>query len=419
MNKKLSDRLNAFPKNHQLDHETKAKIQTALQGEINQMKTQEKTKRGFRESLKKSTIPISGAAVIVIAAVLMFSAHNVEIQDKASNQAEQAAFAVEDQQKIEELSTVWANALKTRDGKPRYEMMSREAKEKFEQEQIVKSGEQWNFVIGDSSPWVVDYEIKIHGPNAVITYKTQTSEPHYYTTQELLAFERENGHLVVADYQTNFENKPLEADEGSDKKIVWSSENNEIKLIPQKAVNGNYQGVTVEVNEMKKGFDWVFPTAEESGPQLFYMDVTGDGNEEAIIILDKGRGTDSSINEIHVLDNTDLSEIKVQNYEEVLAQQVQTEVAQSGDSLEIKVKVRGKESQFTYEYDAPSGLNQEELTFGGVVSYSVKDQRIELTVPGSVGVFPTYVADFEFIYKFDADKREFTVDQIDVEPLGE
>ncbi len=114
-------------------------------------------------------------------------------------------------QRITDLTTIWANALKTRDGKPRYEMMSEQAKEKFKQEQITLIGENWNYVIGGSSPWVVDYEIEIDGMTATILYVTQTSDPAYYQTKETLTFVKENGKLIVDDYQTIFEGKLIDA----------------------------------------------------------------------------------------------------------------------------------------------------------------------------------------------------------------
>jgi hypothetical protein len=111
---------------------------------------------------------------------------------------------------VTDLTKIWANALKTRDGKPRYEMMTEKAKEKFKQEQINKSGESWNYVIGGSSPWVVDFEFEINGMNATITYRTQTSEPAYYHTKERLTFIKQNGKLLVEDYETIFEDQLIE-----------------------------------------------------------------------------------------------------------------------------------------------------------------------------------------------------------------
>lgn len=119
---------------------------------------------------------------------------NEETKDKITS--------VEEEKKIAELTEVWANALKTRDGKPRYEMMSEKAKEKFEQEQINRSGEDWNFNIGWSSPWVVSFDIEIEGMTANIVYAMKTSEPADYYMRETLTFVMENGKLVVDDYQT-------------------------------------------------------------------------------------------------------------------------------------------------------------------------------------------------------------------------
>ena len=109
------------------------------------------------------------------------------------------------------LANVWANALKTRDGKPRYEMMSNEAKEKFVKEQINRGGENWNYNIGVSSPWVVDFEVKVDDMTAAITYVTKTSEPAFYNMKEVLTFARDNnGKLVVDDYQTILEDQLVE-----------------------------------------------------------------------------------------------------------------------------------------------------------------------------------------------------------------
>lgn len=126
--------------------------------------------------------------------------HERKIEEKASSYE-----INNEKEKIADLTETWANALKSRDGKPRYEMMSEKAKEKFIQEQIDRSGEDWNFNIGDSSPWVVDYEIEIKDMTSVIRYATQTSESTYHNLSEPLTFGWENGNLVVVDYQSNYE----------------------------------------------------------------------------------------------------------------------------------------------------------------------------------------------------------------------
>ncbi len=155
----------------------------------------------FKNNTKKWSI--LGVAVIL----LIGGCNSISSKTNENLEVENTTIAEKDEQiksevNIEDLTTVWANALKSRDGTPRYEMMSEKAKEKFKQEQIIRSGEHWNYNIGDSSPWVVDFEIKIDGMNATIDYVTETSEPSSYKMRESLSFAKENGNLVVDDYQT-------------------------------------------------------------------------------------------------------------------------------------------------------------------------------------------------------------------------
>ncbi len=96
---------------------------------------------------------------------------------------------------INKLASIWADALISRDGHPRYEMMSAAMKEQFKQEQAARSGENWNYNIGVPSPWAADYEIRIKGK-----------------TQESLTFAVEDGGLVIAEYYTVYEDRPGSAD---------------------------------------------------------------------------------------------------------------------------------------------------------------------------------------------------------------
>lgn len=154
--------------------------------------------------------------ILSIAVMLIISGCTFANSDANDNQAaenhlsENTKGTSETDEEIMDLATTWANALKTRDGKPRYEMMSDKAQEKFEQEQIEKSGEDWNYNIGYSSPWVINFEIIIDNMTAVIDYVTQTSEPAYYLKRETVTFVRENGNLVVDDYDTNIESQLIE-----------------------------------------------------------------------------------------------------------------------------------------------------------------------------------------------------------------
>lgn len=168
---------------------------------------------------------------------------------KQNKESREEVKVAEKEEKMIELTEDWANALKTRDGKPRYEMMSNKAKQKFEQEQIQRSGENWNYNIGDSSPWVVSYDIEIEGMTANIVYTMKTSEPASYYKREILTFARQNDNLVVDDYQSiedlyighiSIEKDTLYLDE-----VEWITDENqdrikELELSQSEMPNGYY-----------------------------------------------------------------------------------------------------------------------------------------------------------------------------------
>jgi len=98
------------------------------------------------------------------------------------------------------MAQTWAESLKSRDGKPRYEMMSEKCKAAFVEEQSILLGDNWNYVIGWSSPWVVSYEVDVNADAAVITYEMKDNTPYIYYMKERIKFGKENGNLVVEEH---------------------------------------------------------------------------------------------------------------------------------------------------------------------------------------------------------------------------
>ncbi|MBW4082028.1 M56 family metallopeptidase [Paenibacillus sp. S150] len=148
--------------------------------------------------------PKGGAVASAFAVSLVF------MVGSAANPAGKPDISVN--QQVMKLASVWADALVSRDGHPRYGMMSAAVQEQFRQEQAARSGENWNYNIGVSSPRVVDYKIRIDGKTAYITYLTQTSEPAYYQTEERVTFTVEDGELVVGEYNIVYEDRPFIAE---------------------------------------------------------------------------------------------------------------------------------------------------------------------------------------------------------------
>jgi len=194
-----------------------------------------------------------------------------------------------------------------------------------------------------------------------------------------------------------------------DATLIGASDNQEVKLYKKG------DGVKLEINGKVKDFNWNNPSDTGTEPQVFYIDMTEDGKEEAVIIIQTGRGTELDNYDIHVVDQ-DLQEIKVPYYEEIVAQHMESNVVKKDhETLTITGRALGKEYHFDYHVDPELELQQDELGFGGITIYYLENQKIQLTLAASV--FPMYVADFHITYKFDHTGNEFMVAQIEVVPI--
>ena len=204
----------------------------------------------------------------------------------------------------------------------------------------------------------------------------------------------------------------------TDAKLLGSSENKNVKLYE------TTDGVIVDVNGSQKKFDWRILKGV-SKPWVSYVDLTGDGKEEVIVILVTGHGSNLGTNEAHVLNGENLSEIKIQKVEEIVAD-LETEVKQSGNELLIKAKAKGKEFKFSKNVNElalahePDDKFENKLYFGDIILHDLKDQKLTVNIGGFVipinGVLPDHVCTFHVTYKYDQALNEFVADQIEVIP---
>ncbi|WP_337034293.1 hypothetical protein [Paenibacillus illinoisensis] len=199
---------------------------------------------------------------------------------------------------------------------------------------------------------------------------------------------------------------------------LGSSEGEQVKLYDNREAKDSHHIFTLEINGNIKDFDWYYLGDMGTDPQVHYTDLTGDGKEEAVVIIQTGRGTGLNNYDIHVVNADDFSEIRVQSYEDIVANYIESHVKKNEDgTLAIAVEAQGQAYNFDYDFDPAPDYEQDELGFGGVTIYKLENQKIKLNLPGSVGISPTYVCDFNVTYTYDEAKNEFIVDQIEVEPV--
>lgn len=104
-----------------------------------------------------------------------------------------------------------------------------------------------------------------------------------------------------------------------DAKLIGTSEDKKVKLYEEA------NDIKLDVNGKVKNFNWENPGNTGTDPQVFYTDVTEDGGEEAVVIINTGRGTELDIFDIHVVDE-DLHEIKVPDYKEITENYIKSNV---------------------------------------------------------------------------------------------
>jgi hypothetical protein len=143
---------------------------------------------------KKPGFWVVGTAIIIVIGIGIGLMTNPINPEKLSNFSD-----------IYEVSEKWAEALKNRDGKIRYELMAPESKTDYYNSLIEINGDiEYPWVIGWSSPYVESYNIIVSGTGAVITYITKTqSEPEEYAYQEQLFFINIEGKTFISKYNVN------------------------------------------------------------------------------------------------------------------------------------------------------------------------------------------------------------------------
>lgn len=162
----------------------------ALQERLAEILNREKRKRGMA---------LVAMTLVLALTCGCFVSYGGTEESALDAMAENAALTAEQQ----EITRLWAEALSLRDGKIRYDKMGEKAKAQFEEEQKAVQGEDWDFNIGWSSPWVISYEVEEKENAAIITYIMQDSTPQQYTMKELLKFGEENRKTVVESYLTS------------------------------------------------------------------------------------------------------------------------------------------------------------------------------------------------------------------------
>jgi beta-lactamase regulating signal transducer with metallopeptidase domain len=308
---------------------------------------------------------------VIVAGVIVVAAMVVGLSSNPN-----AAIADNDVEKTQ-LAGIWAEALRTRDGKPRYEIMSESMKAKFIAEQKHRAGEEWNYNIGYSSPWVVEYEIDVQGNTASIIYHLTDSTSEKYDWTEIITFGKENNRLVIIDaLQVE---KVISIDDLTERSIITSDryKNTEYPLIAELPKEDIYlyglkpTGVVLKYGDKIQLFNWEHTTPRFIMPVLNKSDLDHDGKDEIICVLDAGSGTGVSLYELHVLKSAGTSGYVDYMFSDYL-EQMKTMFSATYDQKENSIVLKTNNSSYTYDIPTEfQRLTYKNIAYGNIVYFDI------------------------------------------------
>ncbi|WP_426449672.1 hypothetical protein ACP26L_32140 [Paenibacillus sp. S-38] len=147
--------------------------------------------------------------------------------------------------------------------------------------------------------------------------------------------------------------------------------------------SGMYQRLELHSNGASRIFEWSTADHPTYRPALYRGNYDGDELPEIAVVLIQGYGSGVHVQELHVLNEEELTELPVENPAEAVASRVNTEVTVRDETVQVRAEAGGSLFQRTYSpWDA--GMWFEHAYFGMNVKYKIDEDRITAVLPGQV-----------------------------------
>ncbi|MGE6488608.1 hypothetical protein [Paenisporosarcina sp. NPDC076898] len=127
---------------------------------------------------------------------------------------------------------------------------------------------------------------------------------------------------------------------------------------------------------------WMNVTNPTYAPKIFYEDINKDQKKELIIILTLGYGTGALLQEVYVYGYTNgLANVLVDDPMAIIYKNVKTKL--STEEAELRVGDKEYKVDITPLDVQPENLF-EDIGFGSIIKYEVKDQQLTATIPAQI-----------------------------------
>lgn len=201
--------------------------------------------------------------------------------------------------------------------------------------------------------------------------------------------------------------------------LAIAEENDNVKLYTALKDKDIYKGFIAEVNGTKHSFNWEAPRLLNMPPEIHYVDLDQDGQEEMVIILPLGTGTGIVQQALHVIKTKDWNEVPTPSAEKAATALVSSTVSKDKADLLVKLQIKGPTpAMVTLRLPdrAEDGDFGNQAGIGAVTSYIVENGKLNAETNVYIGALES-IGTLNLVYTAGTEGME--LESISFEPHEE
>lgn len=147
--------------------------------------------------------------------------------------------------------------------------------------------------------------------------------------------------------------------------------------------DGSFHKIKINTPQLSKTFEWTNESNPSFFPAIEEIDINGDQVSELVLILTTATGTGVNLQELHILKQSDLSEIEYERPLDYVNANIKQSITK--DNGEVFVHIEGADQVIDKTYkESDAGMWFDNVFFGSTITYEVKDGGITATLSGNV-----------------------------------
>lgn len=178
-----------------------------------------------------------------------------------------------------------------------------------------------------------------------------------------------------------------------------------VKLFGLNEKDGVYQKLALEIGGTQKTFAWTTPASWKDVPALHVKDLNGDGQSEVLVVLRQGSGTGMYLEEVHIVNSSNLTEVPLESLEETLSKRVTSTIVREDNHLKVSIDWKDSGIKLSIPAADRGQTENKEVGFGAVIRHSIENGKLIARVGGAINN-SEFIGDLEIVYGLNKDRYE-------------